>query len=59
MNKKHVTQTVLTYAQSFASSMKESVTQLVEWVTYYFTSREIWYPLPENTMKLEELKSPK
>ena len=30
VNKKHDTQTVLTYAQSFASSMKESVKQLVE-----------------------------
>ena len=36
--------------------MKESVKWLVEWATYHFISREIWYPLPENMMKLEELK---
>ena len=54
VNDKHATQTVLTYAQSFASSMKESVKRLVEWVKYYFTSREIWYLCPKNTMKLEE-----
>ena len=30
VNKKHSTQTILKYAQSFASSMKESVKQLVE-----------------------------
>ena len=30
VNKKHGTQTVLTYAQSFASSVKESVKRLVE-----------------------------
>ena len=29
-NKKHGTQTVLTYAQSFAFSLKESVNHLVE-----------------------------
>lgn len=53
LNKKHDTLTVFTYAQSFASSMKESVKWLVEWMPYYFTPREIWYSLP---MKLEELK---
>ena len=31
MNKKYSTQTVLTYAQSFATSMKESVKRLIEW----------------------------
>ena len=31
MNKKYGTQTVLTYAQSFATSMKESVKRLIEW----------------------------
>ena len=30
VNKKHGTQTVLTYAQSFASSKKESIKRLVE-----------------------------
>ena len=39
--------------------MKESVERLVDWGAYYFTSREIWYPLPEKKMKLGELKSPK
>ena len=53
LNKKHGTLTVFTYAQSFASSMKESVKWFVEWMLYYFTPREIWYSLP---MKLEELK---
>ena len=59
MNKKHDTQAVLTYPQSFGSSMKKSVKRMVEWVAYYFTSREIWYSLPENTMKLEDIKFPK
>ena len=40
----------MTYAQSFASSVKESLKQLLEWAAYYFTSREIWYLPPENTM---------
>ena len=59
VNKKHDTQTVLTIPQSFASFMKKSVKRLVEWVTYYCISVEIWYLLPENTMNLEELKFPK
>ena len=41
VNKKHDIQSVLTYAQSFASSMKEFVKQLVEWAAYYFTSMKI------------------
>ena len=51
-NKKHGTQTVLTYAQSFAFSLKESINHLVEWLTCH----SIWYLLPENRVKLEELK---
>ena len=47
--KKHGTQTVLTYAQSFASSTKESVLESAS----YLTLRELWYPLPENKMKLQ------
>ena len=52
VNKKHGTQTVLTYIQSFASSTEESVKESA----WYLTSREIWYSLLENKMKLEELK---
>ena len=36
--------------------MKESVKSVKsKWEAYYFTSMKIWYSLPENTMKLEEL----
>ena len=55
VNKKYGTQTVLTYAQSFASSSKESIKESAK----YLISREVWYPLPENRIKLEELKFPK
>ena len=55
VNEKHGKQTVLTYAQYFASSTKESVKESVS----YLTSKEVWYSLPENKMKLEELKFPK
>ena len=44
VNKKHGTQTRLTCSIGIA---------------YYFTSEEISCPLPENIMKLEELKFPK
>ena len=59
VNKKHGTQTILTYRQSFASSMMAFVKQFVEWAPYYFISGETWIPFPENTTKLEELKFPK
>ena len=36
VNKKHGTQTVLTYAQSFAPSLKEFVKRLILWATYNF-----------------------
>ena len=44
VNKKHGTQTVLTYAQSLASSTKESVKECA----YYLTPREVWYFVPGN-----------
>ena len=56
LNNKHGTLTVFTYAQSFASSMKESVKCLVEWMPYYFTPREIWYSLPKKLGELKFLK---
>ena len=59
VNKKQGTQTLLSYAQSFASSMKESIKKIVEWAAYYFTSKESWYSLPESSIKLEELEFPK
>ena len=54
VNEKYGTQTVLTYAQSFASSTEESVKESAQ----FLTSREVWDSLPEYKMKLEELNFP-
>ena len=37
----------------------KGIDRSINLAVYYFASREIWYSLPENTMKLEELKFPK
>ena len=46
VNKKHGTQTVLTYAQSFAPSLKKFVKRLILWATYNFIFLVLsWYLL--------------
>ncbi|XP_066920118.1 uncharacterized protein [Clytia hemisphaerica] len=59
VNKKQGTQTLVSYAQSFASSVKESIKSATEWSAHYFTSRERWYPLPNTVLSLSDLDFPK
>ena len=59
VNKKQATQTLITYAQAFATSIKQSIKSVTKWSVHYFTSRERWYPLPESTVPLNALKFPK
>ena len=51
-------QTMLQYARSFASSIKESLKFLTQRSTYYFTSKGSSYPLPENSKKFKDIKMP-
>ena len=48
VNYKQGFQTMLQYARSFAGSIIESLKSLAQWSTYYFTSKDSWYPVPEN-----------
>ena len=43
VNYKQCFQTMLQYARSFTSSIKESLKSLTQWSTYYFTSKDSWY----------------
>ena len=58
-NRKQGTQTMLSHAQSFSESVKEAIKATTEWGVHYFTSRERWYPLPENSLPFSCLKFPK
>ena len=58
VNMKHGTHTMLQYARSFATSIKESVKSLVTWSAHYFTGSKRWYPLSENNLALCELHFP-
>ena len=49
---------MLQYARSFASSIKESLKSLTQWSTYYFISKDSWYPLPENSINFKDFKMP-
>ena len=40
VNRKQGTQTVVSYAQDFATTIKESIKALTKWSVHYFTSRE-------------------
>lgn len=60
VNFKHGTQTMLQYARSFSTSVKESVKALANWSAFYYTSSEArWYPPPEKCLKLSDLSFPK
>ena len=49
---------MLQYGRSFTSSIKESLKSLTQWSTYYFTSKDSWYPLPENSINSRNIKMP-
>ena len=59
VNRKQDTQTIVSYAQDFATTIKESVKAITKWSVYYFTSRERIYPLPDSAVSLASLQSPK
>ena len=60
VNFKHGVQSMLQYARSFSSSIKESVKALTNWSVFYYTSNQArWYPPPEGGLKLNELRFPK
>ena len=40
VNKKEATQTLVTYAQTFTTAIKESIKSVTKWSVHYFTSRE-------------------
>ena len=58
VNYKQGFQTMLQYARSFASSIKESLKSLTQWSTHYFISKDSWYHLPENSINFKDIKMP-
>ena len=58
VNRKHGERTMLQYARSFSTSIKESVKLQVAWSSYYLTGSTTWYPLPVNTLQLKDVKFP-
>ena len=58
VNYKQGFQTMLQYTRSFASNIKESLKSLTQWSTYYYTSKDSLYPLPENSIHFKDMKMP-
>ena len=58
VNYKQGFQTMLQYARSFASNIKESLKSLTQWSKYYYTSKDSLYPLPENSIHFKDMKMP-
>ena len=58
VNYKQGFQTMLRYACSFASNIKESLKSLTQWSTHYFISKDSWYHLPENSINFKDIKMP-
>ena len=55
-NEMEASQTLVTYAQAFATAIKESMKSATKWSVHYFTSREKWYPSLELPVPLNALK---
>ena len=56
LNRKQGTQTLVSYAQDFATTIKQSIKVGTKWSVHYFTSRERWYPLPNSAVSLASLQ---
>ena len=40
------------------AKIKESLKSLTQWSTYYYTSKDSLYPLPENSIHFKDMKMP-
>ena len=59
VNRKQNIQTLVSYAQDLAITIKESIKAVTKGSFHYFTSRERWYPLPDSAVFLASLQFPK
>ena len=46
---------MLQYARTLCEMMKEMCKRLSDWGVHYFTKSTSWYPLPQGTVKFEDL----
>lgn len=53
---KHETFTQLQYAQDFGTITKESLKRTTKWGAKYFTHEKSYYPVPNTSMKFENVK---
>ena len=56
VHSKKVNMSKLEYARSFGATMKESVKRATSWAAYYHTSRRSWYPKPDTTVSLHNVR---
>ena len=49
--------TMLQYAREFGNTVKESVKRTTNWAAFYHTSRDSWYPVPENSLHFSDVPS--
>lgn len=49
--------TGLQYARDFGSTAKESLKRITAWSAYYYTSRGLWYQVPERSLAMFEIPS--
>jgi len=52
---KNTTMSMLQYCRSFGDCIKKSIKRLTTWSAHYFTSPKSWYPLPQGSLKLEDV----
>ena len=52
---KNTTMSMLQYCRSFGNCIKESIKRLTTWSAHYFTSPKSWYPLPQGSLKLDDV----
>ena len=59
VNRRQGIQTLVSYEQDFAKTIKESIKAVAKWSVLYFIIREGWYPLPDSVVYLASLQFPK
>ena len=52
---KSQTQTMLTYAMNLSNTVHEGLKRVTKWAAYYYTHPTSYYPVPDQSMSLEDL----
>ena len=56
VNYKQGFRTMFQYALLVRAILKKGLRSFTQWSTFYYTSKDSWYPLPENSINFKNVK---